>query len=141
PGQIGAVLVHRALGLAMTSGEAGGGREPRRPIRVETIASETCAYLRVDMTEMLGRGRHKRVVLARSLTAHLARRMTSLSYPEIARAMSRPNHSTVITAHHRVEGQIKEGGRIACGSEFDGMTMVEVRDGLARRIERVAAGQ
>jgi len=138
PGRVGAALVHRALGLATASED--GSSAPRRPIHVETISSEVCAYLRVDLTEMLGRGRHKRVVLARSLTAHLARRMTSLSYPEIARAMNRPNHSTIITACNRIGAQLDAGERLQLGSEFDGMTLAEVRDTLARRVEKAALG-
>ena len=138
PGRVGSALVHRALGLATATESQPAA--PRRPIHVDTIAGEVCSYLRVDLTEMLGRGRHKRVVLARSMTAHLARRMTSLSYPEIARAMNRPNHSTSITACNRVADQLKADHRLELGSEFDGMKLAEVRDALARRVEKAALG-
>lgn len=141
PGRIGSTLVHRALGLAVTADETTAEPlAPRRPIHVDTIASEVCAYLRVDLTEMMGRGRHKRVVLARSMTAYLSRRLTTLSYPEIARAMRRPNHSTIITAHNRMHAQLRAGDRVAVGSEFDGMTLGEIRDVLTRQIEKAAFG-
>src|SRR4051812_17291077 len=57
--------------------------------------------------DVVGRGRHKRVVMARAVTTYLARALTTLSYPEIARAMGRPNHSTVVTACQRITGQIE----------------------------------
>lgn len=83
-------------------------RRLTRPVRVLTIAEIVCRELSVDMSELLGRGRHKRVVLARSLTAYLARMCTTQSYPEIARELNRPNHSTIVTAFQRIKKQIDE---------------------------------
>ena len=52
------------------------------------------------------RGRYRRVVLARSLVVHLARSLTTLSFPEIARGLGRENHSTVHTAARRIEADL-----------------------------------
>jgi chromosomal replication initiator protein len=73
---------------------------------VEFIIAQTCRYLSVDPGDLSGRTRHKRVVLARALITHLARQYTTMSFPEIARALGRPNHSTVITAYQRLAGQL-----------------------------------
>ena len=80
---------------------------PRRPVPIALIQTEVARSLRVELHDMAGKGRHKRVVLARAIVVHLARRLTTLSYPEIARAMGRPNHSSVITAHNRLIEQMK----------------------------------
>lgn len=80
---------------------------PRRPVPISIIQSEIARRLRVEHADMAGKGRHPRVVLARSIVVHVARRLTTLSFPEIARAMSRPNHSSVITAHNRLLSQLK----------------------------------
>lgn len=120
-GAIGALLVRKALGLSASSeqGDAGSasmtGPRPRRPVPMEQIISETCRVLAVELKDLMGRGRHKRVVLARSLIVYLARRLTTLSFPEIARALGRPNHSTVITAEKRLAKQFaseSRGGRL-----------------------------
>lgn len=122
-GRVGVVLVRQALGLAEPDRFAGVEARARRPVAIETIMREVCRALAVDVGELMGRGRHKRVVLARAVCSHLARRLTTLSFPEIARGMGRPNHSTIITAYKRLEGQMaKDGG---------GRLEPEVAEGIA----------
>ena len=98
---IPASVVRKAL-------ETSRAARPVRPVRIETILQVVIDALRVDAEDVRGRGRHKRVVLARSLVAHLSRALTTHSFPEIARALGRPNHSTVVTACQRVERQLRE---------------------------------
>jgi chromosomal replication initiator protein len=83
-----------------------------RPVQADEVLAEVCRALSVSRADVLGASRHKRIVLARSVCVHLCRKLTTLSYPEIARAMSRPNHSTVITADKRVRSQIARGETI-----------------------------
>lgn len=113
-GRVGVVLVRRALGLVDSDRFAGSETRARRPIPIEAIMGEVCRALAVDVSELMGRGRHKRVVLARAICSHLARKLTTLSFPEIARGMGRPNHSTIITAYKRLEQQmgVEDGGRL-----------------------------
>lgn len=132
---VGVGLVRQALG-----GETAG--RPLRPLRVEAIAHGVCEALRVEMADLLGRGRHKRVVLARSVIACLSRRLTTCSFPEIARALGRPNHSTVVTAHQRILAQIAASQPCALGpdfgEEYDRMTIGELVERLARKVTRPA---
>ncbi len=101
-------VVRRALGLeAQTSSALTSTSQPRRPIPVQTIVDFVCRNLQVDVGEFMGRGRHKRVVFARSLASHLSRLLTTQSFPEIARAMGRTNHSTVITAQRRLQRSLE----------------------------------
>ena len=77
--------------------------KPIRPMSYSTIAELVCETFGVTIEDCAGTTRHKRVTLARELTVVLAREFTTLSFPEIARKMGRPNHSTVITAKQRYE--------------------------------------
>lgn len=141
PGEIGLMLVRRALGI--DEGAPPVWRQ-RRPVRVDQIIEEVCRTLRVEHPELLGRGRHKRVVLARTLTAHLSRQMTTLSFPEIARAMGRPNHSTVVTACQRIGRQIERDEPLDLGAdaipELAGLTVKTLAEQLRDDIGRSAAG-
>lgn len=144
-GSIGVVLVRKALGLDDAESRPEGSR-PRRPIQVDRISSEVCRTLGVTVQEMMGVGRHPKVVLARSVISLLARRLTTLSFPEIARQMGRPNHSTVITAQKRLSGVIEQNtsaesiqwAGVDLGPEFAGLTAREFVDRLARDVARSA---
>lgn len=107
-----------------------------RPIKVEAILECITTALGVSVPEMLGKSRHARVVTARSLTAYLSRRLTSRSFPEIAQAMGRPNHSTVVTACKRVEKKIADGDRCDRDLDVNAETWAELVDEMERIIRR-----
>lgn len=136
-GQVGVLAVRRALGLdAAPAAEA----RARRPIQVGLIISDVCAALRIDASDLGGRGRHKRVVMARALITYLARKHTTLSFPEIARALSRPNHSTVITAYQRITARLETQGAADLGPElgveFTGLGLTELAGRLSAGLAR-----
>ncbi len=79
----------------------------RRRVRYEHVLQAVAEELHVTPAQITGAGRHRHVVLARSLVVHLTRQFTSMSFPEIAAAMGRKNHSTVITAAQRMKKQIE----------------------------------
>ncbi|MCC6678052.1 MAG: ATP-binding protein [Phycisphaerales bacterium] len=141
-GQVGILAVRRALGLDST---AGADARARRPIQIAAIISEVCASLHVDPSDLGGRGRHKRVVMARSLITYLARKLTTLSFPEIARALSRPNHSTVITAYQRITGRLETQGQQdlapELGVEFTGIGLAELAGRLHTALARAGDGR
>ncbi|MFG0283732.1 MAG: DnaA ATPase domain-containing protein [Phycisphaerales bacterium JB039] len=132
--EVGLLTVRRALGMSDPGVRTTGGRDARRPIRLERILDVVCAELEVEQTDLFGRGRHKKVVLARALITLLARRLTTRSYPEIARGIGRPNHSTVITAHQRIERQMADGMTVEVGSGVDGLSIEDLAARLERRI-------
>jgi len=80
---------------------------PSHAVKFDTIVSRVCEEMNVTTRQALGAGRHANVVLARSLIVYLARQMTSMSFPEIATAMGRSNHSTIVCASQRIERQIE----------------------------------
>ncbi len=127
--------VRRAL-RASEGGEGTPARQKvRGPIRLDAIIGAVCEQVRVTAEDLFGRGRHRRVVIARGLIVRLARELTTMSYPEIARGMQRPNHSTVITAYNRIGRQIEAGEQAGCGPDLAGLTIADL---LARLRAAVA---
>ncbi len=124
-GRIGALAVRRAMGLG-EPGSEGVSRRPLRPIRPEAVVRGVAAALGVEVSDVLGTTRHRRVVLARALCVYLMRELTTLSYPEISRALARRNHSTAATADKRLRRQIVDAFPAGVGGEFEGMTVGEV---------------
>ena len=135
-GAIGLTLVRKALGLSEAPRSLSS--RPRRPIPAQAIITEVCRTLAVDHHELVGKGRHKRVVFARELIVCLCRKLTTMSFPEIAHAMGRPNHSTVLTAHKRFQTNITNQ-QLAAADLPEHMAqrpLKDIVDNLAREIER-----
>lgn len=122
------------LAQAVRPSGRSSGRPSGRPVPIGVVIDRVCDSLEVTREDLGSRGRHPRVVLARAAVAILARRLTRNSYPEIAVAIGRRNHSTVITAHRRIEKQIAEGQIVAVGLPEDGLPISV----LLERIEREA---
>lgn len=130
PVRIGVVAVRRALGLGDSDTMATASVGMRRPLRAEQIIAHVCLALGVERSDLSSSTRHKRVVLARAIITHACRELTTMSYPEIARALGRPSHSTVITAHQRLSRQMESGEVWGIGAGGEGVTIA----GLAREI-------
>lgn len=127
-GQLGPGTVERLLGedQARASGAA--------PVRLGHIVEAVCDRMRVTREDLLGSGRHARTVVARGLVAHLAREMTTHSYPEIARALGRDTHSAVHTAAKRLRAMIDSDQKVAA----DGEPVRELVDQLRHDIARTS---
>jgi chromosomal replication initiator protein len=152
PRRIGMLVVQRALGLRgveagagvfsrARSLAAGSGLRVHRPVRLEQIVDRTCAALGVSLADLTGRGRHKRVVLARAMITYLARKLTTLSYPDIARGIGRPNHSTVITAIQRLQKQIDACQPAGLSDGPDDLSLPELAGRLAAELVEEPARQ
>lgn len=131
-GEVGALLVQQLFN--------DGAWRPKMPIKLKTVVEVVCDRLGVNRADLMGSGRHRRVVLARGLVAYLGRMLTTLSYPEIAHAMGRRHHSTVHTAAKRVTGQL-EGHKTIDLSTVGlgaGVSLAELVDQLRHLIVRAA---
>ena len=104
---IGPSHVTEALGAGLPSLRG-------RPARIGEIVDACCAATGVSREDLMGASRHRRVVAARGLIAHLAREMTTMSFPEIALALGRPTHSTVHAAAARFRAAIASGATVPC---------------------------
>lgn len=139
-GRIGAVIVQHALEMRRQGvSNFHGGRRGGRPIQVESILRIVGDEFGVELSDLLGPGKHRKVVLARALAVYAARELTTRSYPEIARAMARTSHSTVVSAFKRIGGQIAEGRVVRVGGPHDGMTTGALADRVLDRVRREAS--
>jgi chromosomal replication initiator protein len=125
-GQIGPGTVERLLG------DEANLATGAQPIRLGKIVEGVCERLRVSREDLLGSGRHARTVVARGMVAHLARELTTHSYPEIARALGRDTHSAVHTAAKRLRAMIDADERISSGGESVREVVDQLRHDLAR---------
>jgi len=91
------------------------------PIRMQDVIDISCTRFGVVTEELLGNSRSTRVVLARSVSAYLGRKLTTMSFPELAVALGRKNHSTVHAAVRRIEKRLehdsKTDGSVRIGEE------------------------
>jgi len=131
--KVGRALVGRVLGHNAT-------RRPQ-PVRLETILQQVCDHLDVAPTDAKSKTRRRQVVLARSLAIYLARQMTNLSFPELATAMNRPNHSSVITAFNRVKAQVETREPITIDPQRGPTTIDQLVQNLRHRIETAPEDQ
>ncbi|MEQ9453948.1 MAG: DnaA/Hda family protein [Phycisphaeraceae bacterium] len=81
----------------------------KRPVRFDEIVAEVEKVSGITRAQIVSSSRKPAVVIARSVCIALVREMTTLSYPEIASAMGKENHSTVVTACKRVPRLLREG--------------------------------
>ncbi|MHC4994772.1 MAG: chromosomal replication initiator protein DnaA [Planctomycetota bacterium] len=122
---IGHALANRVIGQHAPAAE-------KRPVQLDHILHVVCETLTVDKRQILSPSRHRRVVIARSVTIYLARHFTTLSFPELAKKLARPNHSTIVTATKRVTEQIKNRQPLPEVGRSDTPTM----DRLVTRLKR-----
>jgi chromosomal replication initiator protein len=105
------------------------------PLSIDSIIQAVCDELSVSISDLKGKGRRKKVVLARELIVHLARQLTSKSFPEIAHAIGRPNHSTVITAAKRFKDRLSERLPVDADCPHDGLPLSELTQRLTRSVQ------
>lgn len=114
--------------------EAQQSTSPRRAVIYNDIAQTVMRKLGVSELQLHGTGRQGATVLARALIVHLTREMTTMSYPEIAAAMKRTNHSSVITPCKRIAQQIERNEPIKLSGEPDPIALKDLVEDLRHEI-------
>jgi len=99
-----------------------------QPVRLPEIVETICTALGVEPDQVRAGGRHRRVALARGLIAWLARDLTAMSFPEIARGLGRSAHSAVHGGWTRVQGLLDADARVDAGASGE----IAVRELVAR---------
>ncbi len=84
---------------AMKDHLGGNGNPPS----VEDIAQCVATYFGLTVTDLHGSRKNRTIVLARNIAMHLARKLTGMSFPEIARRLGNKDHTTVLQACRRLE--------------------------------------
>jgi len=118
---------------------AAGDHAPRAPLRFEAILKAVCDRLDVPANQVLGSGRHKHLVLARSIVVHLTRELRKMSYPEIAAAFGKKNHSSVITANKRLTQRLADDERLLLPGESAETPLRGLLDELRGSLARAQA--
>jgi len=108
------------------------------PVRPAKILDAVCERLGVSRSDPLGTGRNPRVVLARAIFTRLCRELTSMSFPEIARALQRRTHSTVHAAEQRMERLVGANAVVTELGDEEPITMLDLLDQIRRSIRRAA---
>ncbi|MBL1217231.1 MAG: hypothetical protein D8M59_07010 [Planctomycetes bacterium] len=129
--EVGVILVQKLLNAAVPA--------VNRPVQVSTIVATVADRFRMNVDRIMGSSRQRQAVLARSLCSYLARTMTQHSLPEIARALGRKNHTTVLAAVRRIEKDLAAGAEVAVCPDVPAMTLECLVASLKSEI-RSAAG-
>jgi chromosomal replication initiator protein len=85
--------------------------EPRR-IKIEDILRIVSRHFGVSRGDLLSQRRHRSVVWPRQIGMYLAKQLTQRSLPEIGRRFGDRDHTTVLHAIRKIEGQIAGNPRL-----------------------------
>ena len=72
-------------------------------LTIESIQREVAAYFDIKLHDLKGPKRHRAVAHPRMIAMYLARKLTSMSFPEIGSRFGGKDHSTVISAVRKIE--------------------------------------
>ena len=86
-------------------------RSERRPEATE-IERTVADRFGVTREQIHSKARDRTISLARAVAMYLIRKHTSMSFPEIGRAIGNKNHSTVLMATRRIERILEQGGAV-----------------------------
>ena len=82
------------------------GEEPLK-ISVEKIQLVVCKFFDINIHDLIGGNRSRKFTVPRQYAAFLAREMTEMSYPEIARKFGGRDHTSIIHAHRKVKRELE----------------------------------
>ncbi|MEZ5844513.1 MAG: chromosomal replication initiator protein DnaA [Hyphomicrobiaceae bacterium] len=83
-----------------------------RRIRIEDILKVVSRHFGVPKIEILSQRRHRSVVWPRQIGMYLAKQLTQRSLPEIGRRFGNRDHTTVLHAIRKIEGEITNNPRL-----------------------------
>lgn len=101
---------------------------PGQPVNTRDIQFVVATFYGFTVSQITGRGRFVTLARARNVAMYLARKMTSGSYPEIARAFGERDHTTVISNTRRIEEALVRDAELRAEVE-------QLEAALRRRIE------
>jgi chromosomal replication initiator protein len=104
-------------------------RHSTRSVRLADVERVVCAEFGVEASALRSERKGRSVVEPRMLAMYLARKLTRAPWSEIGQFFGRNSHSTVISAHRRVERMIAEQGEVELANRPCGV------DEALRRLE------
>jgi chromosomal replication initiator protein len=87
------------------------GSEPRR-IKIEDIVKTVSRHYEVSRGDIMSQRRHRSVVWPRQIGMYLAKQLTARSLPEIGRRFGGRDHTTVLHAIRKIEGELGRNPRL-----------------------------
>ena len=81
------------------------GSEPRR-IKIEDILRVVSKHFGVSRSDILSQRRHRSVVWPRQIGMYLSKQLTTRSLPEIGRRFGGRDHTTVLHAIRKIDGEL-----------------------------------
>jgi chromosomal replication initiator protein len=87
------------------------GIEPKR-VKVEDILRVISKHFGVSKNDILSQRRHRSIVWPRQIGMFLAKSMTARSLPEIGRRFGGRDHTTVLHAIRKIDGELKTNSRL-----------------------------
>ncbi len=87
------------------------GIEPKR-VKVEDILRVISKHFGVSKNDILSQRRHRSIVWPRQIGMFLAKAMTARSLPEIGRRFGGRDHTTVLHAIRKIDGELKTNSRL-----------------------------
>ena len=84
----------------------------QRRIKIEDILKVISRHFGVSRSDILSQRRHRSVVWPRQIGMYLAKQLTSRSLPEIGRRFGNRDHTTVLHAIRKIEGELDGNTRL-----------------------------
>ena len=81
-------------------------------LQAEEIVKAVSRHFGVSKSDILSERRHRSVVWPRQIGMYLAKQLTSRSLPEIGRRFGGRDHTTVLHAIKKIEGQLPGNPRL-----------------------------
>ncbi len=81
------------------------GEEPVT-ISVEKIQLVVCKFFDMGLHDLTGASRARKFAVPRQLACYLAREMTNMSFPELARKFGGRDHTSILHAHRKVQEEL-----------------------------------
>jgi chromosomal replication initiator protein len=100
-------LARSAVGRLLATAEA-----PSR-LNVEDIQQIVCNYFDIKRNDLLGVSRAKKFCEPRHIAQYLARKMTSLSLPDIGQRFGGRDHTSILHACKRIERNMEKDPNLA----------------------------
>lgn len=88
-------------------------RTSERKISLEDIQKKVAAHYSIKLADMSSERRVRQVALPRQVAMFLAKKLTTLSLPEIGKNFGGRDHTTVLHAVKKIEQTLKEDAKLA----------------------------
>ncbi len=91
---------------------------PQPTVGVEEVQRAVCNYFGIKVSELLGKNRSKKFSQPRHVAQYLCRKLTNLSFPDIAQKFGGKDHTSIIYACKKVDTAMQRDPNMAHVLEY-----------------------